>query len=659
MCGIAGCFAGATNSGVRPTDVAGRMADALVHRGPDDRGVWEDEAGGLALAHRRLSIVDLSAAGHQPMVSASGAWVMAFNGEIYNHAAIRQELESFSLAPRWRGHSDTETVLAAVEAWGIEAAIARCVGMFAIALWNRDARELTLLRDRVGEKPLYWGFAGNDFLFASELKAFRAHPAWTPDIDRGALALFFRFGCVPAPHAIYRRAGKLLPGTLLTLNAHSLRHGTVPAARVYWHAPAMSAADVPPAPLPDAEAIAQLEELCTDAVRQQVVADVPLGAFLSGGVDSSTIVALMQNASSRRVQTFTVGFAESGFNEANYAREVARFLGTEHTEIYVSPEQARAVVPLLPSIYDEPFADSSQIPTFLVAQLARRHVTVALSGDGGDELFGGYNRYFLGRRLWGHLRRLPLRVRVALARAIGSCPPRMLDAMAAPVGLLVPSLKSVQVGDKAYKFARILSQQSDLALYRRLVSHWDDPGALVIGGQEPATVLDRLIDAGRGASEFEQWMMSTDIATYLPDDILVKVDRASMAVSLECRAPFLDHRVVEFASGLPLIQKIRQGQSKWLLRQVLYKHVPKALIERPKMGFGVPVGTWLRGPLREWADALMSEARMREQGFLDASLVRKKWSEHLSGARNWHYYLWDVLMFQAWLEREAQPTSTQ
>jgi asparagine synthase (glutamine-hydrolysing) len=639
------------------------MADTLIHRGPDDAGVWVDADAGIALAHRRLSILDLSPAGHQPMVSAAHRYVIIYNGEIYNHLELRHRLESEGRAPAWRGHSDTETLLAAFEAWGIEKTLTRCVGMFALALWDRKTRTLTLARDRMGEKPLYYGWVRGTLVFGSELKALRAHPGFDNAIERRALTLFMRYNYVPAPWSIFENTWKLPPGCYVQFAAAALTPGSSPMGRgevkPYW-----SVRDVAEAgllhPLADNEAAAaeKLEALLKQSIASQMVADVPLGAFLSGGIDSSTVVALMQAHSSRPVQTFSIGFHEDEYNEAEHAKAVARHLGTNHTELYVTPEEAMAVIPKLPTLYDEPFADSSQIPTFLVAELARRQVTVSLSGDGGDELFGGYTRYFWTRSLWRRLAQIPMELRRALQRMLIAVPPACWNTFLAAIHPLLPHRYRVSLaGDKVHKLAELLTLDSPQAVYRYLVSHWKHPAQeLVLGANEPPTVL-QTVDAwpqalhsdGKG-NRLEAMMMFLDQRTYLPDDILVKVDRAAMGVSLETRVPFLDHRVVEFAWRLPLTMKIRGGQGKWLLRQVLYRYVPKALIERPKMGFGVPLDRWLRGPLREWAEDLLSEERLKHEGFLNPAPVQQMWAEHLSGRRNWAYYLWDVLMWEAWLE---------
>jgi asparagine synthase (glutamine-hydrolysing) len=644
MCGIAGFLTQAAVGG--SSAIASRMADCMIHRGPDDSGVWVDEAAGVALAHRRLAILDLSPAGHQPMLLAGGRFVVVFNGEIYNHLELREELASRI----WRGHSDTETLLAAFERWGIEATLKKCVGMFAIALWDREGRVLTLARDRLGEKPLFYGWQGETLLFGSELKALKAHPAFGAEIDRDALALFLRHNAVPTPYSIYRGIRKLPPGTFLQL--HAGQKDPQPVA--YWSARLVAEAGQRNLFRGnDREAADELERLLRKSIAGQMLADVPLGAFLSGGIDSTTVVALMQAQSARPVKTFTIGFKEAGYNEAEHAQAVARHLGTEHTELYVTPQDAMDVIPSLSAIYDEPFADSSQIPTCLVSRLARSHVTVSLSGDGGDELFGGYNRYFWARNLWRKLGWLPRPLRAALAGVLTTLPPAAWDTAFRKLERWLPArLRYATPGDKLHKAAEILAVRSPEEIYLGLVSHWKNPAQLVVGSVEPLTLLT---DPGQQADlpDFEQRMMLLDTLTYLPDDILTKVDRAAMAESLETRVPLLDHRVVEFAWRLPLNMKIRHGQGKWLLRQLLYRHVPQSLMERPKMGFGVPIDQWLRGPLKAWAAALIEPGRLVREGFFDPAPIQRKWLEHQAGARNWSYYLWDVLMFQAWRENDA------
>lgn len=654
MCGFVGFLGGIASLGMIGEQVLlTRMADSIAHRGPDDAGYWCDVRSRISLAHRRLSIVDLSPAGHQPMPSASNRYVLTFNGEIYNHLSMRREIESTGQASAWRGHSDTETLLAGFDTWGIQGTVERAIGMFAFAVWDKQTDTLTLARDRIGEKPLYYGWQGkgNDavFLFGSELKALRIHPSFENNINRGALSLQLRHNYIPAPYSIYEGIAKLPSGSLLTVNLQKRR----PRLSTYWSGEQAAESNVANPFIGTADqAVDELEILLKDATRQQMTADVPLGAFLSGGVDSSTVVALMQTQSSRPVKTFTIGFHEKGYNEAEHAKAVAKHLGTDHTELYVAAKEALAVVPLLPTLYDEPFSDSSQIPTFLVSQLARQHVTVSLSGDAGDELFCGYNRYQMTSNLWSKLRAVPLPLRKLVANGLTSVSPGSWDKIAGQVhGLLPRSTHFVNLGDKLYKGAGVLASPSANALYMGLVSHWSDPASVVIGGLEPPTLLTTNAPSLSGLDEVQR-MMALDMLTYLPDDILVKVDRAAMGVSLETRVPFLDHRVVEFAWSLPQSMKLRDGQTKWALRQVLFRHVPQALIERPKMGFGVPIADWLRGPLRDWAETLLNESRLRNEGFFAPELVRKKWQEHLSCQRNWQYHLWDVLMFQAWLEQQ-------
>lgn len=651
MCGIAGLLDTSRGTGeAELRAIAAAMAEALRHRGPDDCGAWVDVEAGIALGHRRLAIIDLTPEGRQPMMSACGRYVVVFNGEIYNFRDLRRELAG--LGHVFRGHSDTEVLLAAFAQWGPDAAVRRCNGMFAFGLWDRVGRRLLLARDRLGEKPLYYGRMGRFFLFGSELKALRAHPAFRGEVDRDALALYLRHNYIPAPYSIYRGVRKLPPGTMLWVEADGA--GAPGEPEPYWSAKEMAERGVAdPFRGSAEEAVAELEALLRDAVGLRMVADVPLGAFLSGGIDSSTIVALMQFQSNRPVKTFSIGFHETGYNEAEHAKVVARHLGTDHTELYVTPEEAMSVIPRLPALYDEPFSDSSQIPTFLVSELARRHVTVSLAGDGGDELFGGYGRYFLCRDLWQRIGRFPAtgrRVLAAALAAVGGCLAAAVPPCAATGSTSIHG-RPGRLGDKLQKLAEVLAFDSPEALYLRLVSHWKSPDRVVVGAGEPPTALT---DRRRWADlpELVARLMYLDMVTYLPDDILVKVDRASMGVGLEARVPLLDHRVVEFAWRLPLSMKIRDGQGKWLLRQVLYRYVPKEIVDRPKMGFGVPIGAWLRGPLREWAESLLDERRLREEGYFDPRPIREKWREHLSGKHDWQYYLWDILMFQAWLGEE-------
>lgn len=627
-----------------------RMAEHLLHRGPDEHDEWVDAAAGFALGHRRLSIIDLSPGGHQPMISRCGRYVIAFNGEIYNFMDLRQELESVSWAHPWRGHSDTEVLLAAVSHWGLEAALRRSNGMFAFALWDQENRELVLARDRLGEKPLYYGWSRGVLLFGSELKALRAHPAWEGEIDRDSLALYLRYNCVPAPHSIYRGIRKLPPATWMCVSYDQIGRKICGEPHEYWSAKEVVETGVAnPFEGTEAEAEEALDALLRDAVRIRMYADVPLGAFLSGGIDSSTVVALMQAQSMRPVRTFTIGFQEEAYNEAPDAKTVAGHLGTEHTEHYVTAEETRQVIPLLPTLYDEPFADSSQIPTYLVSRMARDYVTVSLSGDGGDEIFGGYNRHFWVPTIWRRLRRIPRPVRRMIAAGIGWRSPAQWDGIYNWLSPIMPGWTEQRTpGYKFHKLAETLPARNPAEMYNVLTSHWKQPENVVIGSREPLSLARDPSGWLLGPDRVSDQMMYLDLVSYLPDDILVKVDRASMGVSLEGRMPFLDHRVVEMAWRLPLGMKIYNGEGKRILRNVLYRYVPRKLIERPKTGFGLPIDRWLRGPLRGWASELLDQTRLNHEGFFDAGKINTKWQEHLSGKRDWQFQLWDVLMFQAW-----------
>lgn len=647
MCGITGfLWPSGQAQGQDPGETVQAMMAAIAHRGPDSQGHWTDPAAGVALGHLRLAIVDLSPAGHQPMVSASGRYQLVYNGEIYNHAKLRAELAASGKAPAWRGTSDTEMMLAGFEVWGFEETLKRCQGMFAIALWDREARKLTLARDRLGEKPLYYGWQGTGrdalFLFGSELKALRAHPLFKPALRRDALVAMLRHGHVPEDLSIYDGIAKLRPGEIAEVSLD--RPG--PARHLYWDGGAVAAAPRGPAPSPQ-EATDQLETLLLDAVDQQMMSDVPLGAFLSGGIDSSVIVACMQHLSERPVHSFSIGFHEARYNEAEFAKAIANHLGTHHTELYVGDTDLRDVIPALPHMYDEPFADSSQIPTYLVAKLAREHVTVALSGDGGDELFGGYDRYRQGAALLRGLRKLPQPLRSLGAGAIRALPAGLINTLMEPIRP-TPQGKEPN-GQRLRRLANYARSRTTEELHRKMVSVWRFPEAAVTCGTSPASILKDHLPPGGDLGDLER-MMQLDMLAYMPDDILAKVDRATMAVALESRAPLLDHRIAEFAWSLPLDLKIRDGKSKWVLREVLYRHVPKELIERPKMGFEVPIGLWLRAGLRDWAEALIAPDRLAREGHLEPALITKMWRQHQSGSHNWGPQLWNVLMFQAWVE---------
>lgn len=638
MCGVTGFW----ESTLRDESVPYRMASQLEHRGPDDSNTWYDRESGVALAHRRLSILDLSAAGGQPMCSACGRYTVVYNGEIYNHQDLRRELESQQYGGDWRSTSDTETLLAAVSFWGIEGALERLNGMFAFALWDHREEKLFLSRDRMGEKPLYYGRSGDAFLFGSELKALKVHPEWQGEIDRDALALFMRHNNVPAPWSIYKGIAKLPAAHYVVVSENGR---TISEPICYWNLGEIAQQGRGGADVSEQGLLDELDERLNQAVQSRMVSDVPLGAFISGGFDSTAVAAVMQAQSSVPIRTFSIGtYSEN--DEAHHARAVADYLGTDHTEWYVTPEDAMAVIPRLPELYDEPFADSSQIPTFLVSQLARQHVTVSLSGDGGDELFAGYNRHVMGPAVWSRASRLPVGLRHALGAGLGK-----LSGMDWQRLMKVLPQKA-QVSDlelKLEKVASALKASTGTDFYRDLVSHWKEPESLVLGAREPRTLLNTPEKLPSLPGLREQ-MLYLDMKTYLPDDILTKMDRASMGVSLEARVPLLDHRLVEFAWRVPTEYKYRDGKGKWLLRQVLYRYVPESLMERPKMGFAVPIGEWLKGPLREWAENLLDEQRLRNEGFFRPEPIRRMWQAHLAGKGRFEERLWNVLMFQAWLD---------
>ncbi|MEQ8228998.1 MAG: asparagine synthase (glutamine-hydrolyzing) [Rhodospirillales bacterium] len=641
MCGLAGILAPRLSAPLVSSIRA--MTAPLTHRGPDADGVWTDDSAGIALGHRRLSIIDTSPAGAQPMASPCGRYVIAYNGEVYNAEDLRAELAQAGHTPNYRGHSDTEVILAAFAHWGVRKTVEKLIGMFAFALWDREQACLTLARDRLGIKPLYWGETADLFLFASELKAVVAHPKFKPEIDPAALAAFMRYNYVPAPASIYKGVFKLEPGCLVIKRA-----GQDARIERYWDLRRIARdGQAAPRDLNDADAINEADRLIGDAVKRRMISDVPLGAFLSGGIDSSTVAALMQAQSSAPVKTFSIGFDVDGFNEAPHAAAVARHLGTDHTELYVDPRQALDVIPRLPDFYDEPFADSSQIPTYLVSALTRDHVTVALSGDGGDEVFAGYTRYTWGDLLRRRTGNIPRPIRAGAAGMLRTLSEDTWDRL---LSILPASCLPSHPGQKMHKLADVLALPDDMALYRRLITAWNDSAALVPGAIETPTVAwdDTVRD---DVPAFMECMQLLDTLTYLPDDILTKVDRASMAVSLEARVPLLDHRVVEFAWSLPRHMRQRDGQGKWLLRRVLDRYVPQPITDRPKMGFGIPVDHWIKGPLREWAEDLLSPAALAEGGLLNPAPIRHAWDEHLAGTRNRTTELWCVLMFQAWRQR--------
>ncbi|HAU29567.1 MAG TPA: asparagine synthase (glutamine-hydrolyzing) [Rhodospirillaceae bacterium] len=646
MCGLTGFWS--MSPAKRPdgglAHTAKAMSDRIIWRGPDSDGIWTDEEAGLALAHRRLAIVDLSPAGYQPMASASGRFVICYNGEIYNSTDIRKELAGRDIA--WRGHSDTETMVEACETFGVAEAVKRFIGMFAFALWDRQERTLWLVRDRLGIKPMHYGLLEDTLFFGSQLRTFTPHPGFSPQQDMDAVRAYARYGYIPAPLTIWQGVRKLMPGHIARITAD----GDI-TETPYWSMAEVAANGQANrfSGSPE-EAVDELEKLLMDAVGRRMMADVPLGAFLSGGVDSSLVCALMQAQSDKPVKTFSIGFDEDGYNEAPYAREVAKHLGTEHHEFYVRPEEAQAIIPGIPEWYDEPFSDSSQIPTTLVSRLARKEVIVALSGDGGDELFAGYRRYNDGLSIWRKFQAFPPIARKAAIAGIHALSPTWWDRVAR---LVPPSLRPAHVGCRAYKLADVLAESGTHAFYRSLISQWHDINTLIPGAPEPLLPPWNNIDAMQGSiPDVVERMQYLDTITYMPDDILVKADRASMSCSLELRVPLIDHRVVEMAWRMPPELKMRGGVSKWPLREVLYRHVPKELIERPKMGFGVPIDHWLRGSLRDWAENLLSEKRLREEGIFNPAPIRARWQQHLEGSSNWQYPLWTILMFEAWHEAQ-------
>ena len=648
MCGFAGYFSG---SSIDPSfyseSTIKQMTRSLIHRGPDSEGFWKDCSEGIVMGFRRLAILDISSNGDQPMISSNGQYVIVFNGEIYNHLELRAEIKDAKPNQNWQSNSDTETMLCGFELWGIQKTIKKCTGMFGFAVWCNKSKELTLGRDRIGEKPLYYGWQGESadriFLFGSELKSFHKHPCFQKEINRDSVSSFLRHSYIPAPNSIYKNIFKLLPGTLLTLSS---QHQD-PVLTEYWSLSEvamqennkLSFAD-------DIAAIDSLENILRNSVKQQMIADVPIGAFLSGGVDSSIIVSLMQEQSMRKIQTFTIGFNQKEFNEAEHAKSVANHLNTDHAELYIDSQDLLNVIPKLPEIYDEPFGDSSQIPTYLISKFAKQNVTVALSGDGGDELFCGYNRYQITDKYWNKLKVIPSSLRRILATGILKFSPEKIEKL---YSILNRNPKYNNFSDKLYKGSNVLASKDLKALYIGLISACEDPDSIVINGHESNQLLHSKLKILENLDDLSL-MMSIDLLTYLPDDILTKVDRAAMGVSLETRVPMLDHKVVEFALKLPQEYKLRESQTKWLLRKVLYRNIPKELIERPKAGFAIPIGLWLRTSLKDWADDLLNEKSLAQQGFFHPIKIRERWLQHLSGSHNWEHFLWNVLMFQSWFK---------
>ena len=651
MCGFTGFIQNDRINGGRNIEtILNEMNGSISHRGPDDEGVWIDNESGVALAHRRLSIIDLSTHGSQPMLSNSNRFVIVYNGEVYNYLDIKKELTQVGIKCNWKGSSDTEVILAAIEYWGLEESLKRFVGMFSFALWDRKYKTLSLARDRVGEKPLYFGWQKETFLFGSELKALRAHPNFLNDINRDSISLLLRHNCIPSPYSIYNEIYKLEPGKFISLNRKDALTKKIPEQKVYWELDGfLNKKTINSFTGSRSEAIDSLESLLTNSVKGQLQSDVPLGAFLSGGVDSSLVVAIAQKVSKTPIKTFTIGSDDKNYNEAHHAKRISKFLGTNHTELYLSPNEIIDVIPMLPNIYDEPFSDSSQLPTFLISKLAKEKVSVALSGDGGDEIFGGYNRYIWVSKIWEKTRKVPLPIRKLISKMILAIPYSKLNYSYNLINQFLKNNKiPIDFGDRLHKLSEVLPMDSAQDIYFNLCSHWKNPTDIIINCNEPKT---KFSDFNNKNNELDivNYMMNLDLITYLPDDILVKIDRASMANSLEVRVPLLDHRIINFGRSLPLNYKIYNNQNKWILRKILYKYVPKELMTQRKMGFSIPIGKWLRGPLRDWADSLFDKQKIDQDGYFDGELIKRKWSQHLSGKYNFQYQLWDVLMFQAWL----------
>ena len=648
MCGFVGFWSQRNDFNIQET--IDKMTNVLTHRGPNNQSSWYDEYLGLALGHTRLSILDLSVSANQPMHSQCGRFSLVFNGEIYNHMALRKKLSFESNIIVWKTQSDTETLLACLLFWGLEKTLKNIIGMFAFAFWDKEKKQLSLARDRVGEKPLYYGWQGNTFLFGSELKSFRVHPHFKGVINREALGQYFRLSYIPSPKSIYYDIQKLNPSEYIQINLDSSDKDTI-KPKTYWSLSQVILSGKSNAFNGSSdEAVSLLESNIEKSINRQMISDVPLGAFLSGGIDSSTVVTLMQKQSAKPIKTFTIGFNEENFNEAMQAKKIADYLRTEHTELYVSHNDALKIIPNLPNIYCEPFADSSQIPSFLISSLAKSKVSVALSGDGGDELFAGYNRYLVGYKNWRKLKCIPLVFRKVLAQVLTNTPPRYWDMAFDKIKRFIPpKYHTNMIGLKAYKVGKTIGITQSVDFYKQLINQWDMPPTFVLDSKKDV-LLSQEMESEFSQESFEEWMMAIDLKTYMADDILVKLDRAAMANSLETRVPFLDPDVIKLAWQLPLKYKIHEGQGKWILRQVLYRHLPKEFVENPKKGFAVPLAKWISGPLREWVDPLIDKVRLKQEGYMDADVVHKMWDEHINEKQNWQLPLWNIFMFQAWLD---------
>ncbi len=643
MCGIAGFWQPKENNKGALKEIIIDMINPISHRGPDDSGFYVDTNSGIALGNKRLSIIDLSANGHLPMESFSKRYIIVYNGEVYNYKELKKELiNKFDI--KFKSTSDTEVILAGFEVWGIEETLKKCNGMFAFALWDKRKKKLYLGRDRIGIKPIYFGIQDNILFFASELKAIKNNKFFKSDIDRDALSLFFRYSYIPAPYSIYKDIKKLKPAHYIVINRNlNLKENC------YWDIRKITKECYQnPINLSTKETVNELERLLLDSVKKRMISDVPLGAFLSGGIDSSLMVALAQSQTSKAIQTFTVGFYDKNFNEAHYARKIAKYLKTDHNEIYISSDKAMEIIPKLPLIYDEPFSDPSEIPMFYISQFAKKKVTVSLSGDGGDELFGGYNRYIWADKIWNRLKYLPFSVRDCIKKMLKIIPTDYWDFLFLKFGGMLPdTINQAVPGDKLYKLADTLNCNSANNFFKSLISNWKNPVDIIINSKEPNTILDDNF-ISKVIPNFKERMMFFDLITYLPDDILTKVDRSSMAVSLEARVPFLDHKVIEFSKRLPTSFKIKNNTNKWILRKILYKYIPEKIMTRTKMGFGIPLNQWLKGDLREWAEELLDDTKIKSDGILNPKPIKNIWKEYLKGKGNWQYLLWDVLMFQAW-----------